>query len=220
MNDRRLYVFPSSPFSRRARLALAHKGLAYDIVDARAEPARWDEAKRRCAIPTIPVLIEPGERAIGDSTAIACYLDRTYADRPPIFPTGAEYAQATFEATALVDVALNAIVDVGTRYFALRDHAAWEKVKGEMVGRAQSALDALAARAEPRIAAKSTWTGAGWSAADMWVVTCVTWIEGWPSRAKESPNIAQIVTLGVRLPAALSRWTDLHRGQKDLAALG
>jgi glutathione S-transferase len=220
MSDRRLYVFPSSPFSRRARLALARKGLAYDLVDARASDEAWAEAKRLCPIPTIPVFVDAGGRAVGDSTAIAHYLDRVYPDRPPIFPASAEHAQATFEATALVDLALNTIVDLGTRYFPLRSDAAWEKVKGEMLKRAQSALDTLAARAEAKIAAKSTWTGAGWSAADIWLTTCVIWIEGWPGRVQESQNIAQLVTLGLKLPATLSRWVDVHRGYKDLAALG
>lgn len=218
MKNRRVFHFPSSPFSRRARLALAHKGLACDLVDARANPEQRQEAQRLCPIPTIPVLVEPDGRALGDSGEIAHYLDRAYADAPMIFPSGAEHAHATLEATGLVDLALNTIVDLGTRYFALRADPAWDGVKREMLGRAQSALDALAARAASR--GKSTWTGAGWSAADMWITTAVIWIEGWPGRAKDNANIAQLVSLGVKLPAELSRWTDAHRANADLAALG
>jgi glutathione S-transferase len=216
--NRRLFHFPSSPFARRVRLALAHKELSCELVDARADPEMRKEARRLAAIPTIPVLVEPNGHALGDTTAIARYLDAAYADKPAIFPAGAESAHAMLEATALVDLALNTVVDLGTRYFALRNDPAWAGVLHEMLGRAQDALDVLADRAASR--AGKTWTDAGWSAADMWLTTAVQWIEGWPGRAKENANIAQIVTLGLRLPAGLSRWTDAHRARKDFTALG
>jgi glutathione S-transferase len=218
MVKRRLYHYPMSPYSRRTRLALAHKGLEVELLDGRADPAKQEEARRLVPLRTIPVLVEPDGRAIGDSTAIAHYLDRAYPEGSKLWPTGADDGCTVLEATTLVDVVLNITVDVGTRYYALRQSPAWGTVKDEMVGRAQTALDALAARAPSRNG--RAWTDAGWGVADMWLASAVLWMEGWPARAPQTPVIGQILSLGLRLPQELSRWTDTHRGRADIAALG
>ena len=84
---RALYHFPTSVFSRRARLALAHKELDHELRDARADEAHLKEARRLSPQATMPVLVDEG-RALGDSTAIATYLDLAYPDRPALFPKG------------------------------------------------------------------------------------------------------------------------------------
>ncbi len=213
--SRTLYHFEHSPFSRRTRLALAHKGLTASLVEGRAEPARLTEVQKICPLRTVPILVEPDGRALGDSTAISRYLDVAYPDAAPIWPTEREAARATFEATTLLDVALNTLVDIGTRYDVLVDSTAWATVKGEMLGRAQTALDALAPHAEAR--AGKTWTDAGWSAADFWIVTATIWVDGWASRAPTNARIAQLMALGLRWPTPLSRWTDGHRARVDVA---
>jgi len=215
---RLLYHFPLSPFSRRARLALAHKALDVTLRDARADAALLDEARARSAIKTIPLLVEPDGRALGDSGAIAHYLDAAYGGAA-LWPRGdARDASAMFEIAALVDVALNTIVDLGSRYFDLKGDAAWPAVKGEMVGRAQSALDALGERAASL--GRPTVLASGWCAADIWLFTATAWLEGLPARAATNKNVGQIVTLGWTLPAALSRWADAHRERADVRALG
>src|SRR5437879_4719356 len=83
-----------SPYCWRTRLALSHKGLDY-----RTEPCAFT------AIPaiaggghkTVPVLEDRQEGAakvVGDSTAIADYLEAAYPDRPALFagPAGRAYA--------------------------------------------------------------------------------------------------------------------------------
>lgn len=216
--NRKLYHFPSSTFSRRARLCLAHKGLDVELVDARADPSKIEEARKLCPLRTMPLLLEPDGRALGDSTAIAHYLDRAYPDRPALWPKGAYQAHAALEATTLLDAALNMTVDLGTRYYALRESPAWPKVKDEIGGRIQSSLDALAKLAGSRMG--KTWTEEGYGVADIWIVSAVLWIEGWPGRAPTTPLVAQLVSLGLRLPEELSRWTDTHRGRADVVALG
>jgi glutathione S-transferase len=70
-----------SPFCWRARMALAHKGLAVETV-----PWRFTE-KDRLPQPNqgrVPVIVDDG-RVIHDSTAIADYLDEHYPDRPSLF---------------------------------------------------------------------------------------------------------------------------------------
>ncbi|TCH97548.1 glutathione S-transferase family protein [Roseococcus sp. SYP-B2431] len=71
-----------SPYCWRIRMALAHKGL-----DAETIPWRFTqtEAIAFAGSKTVPVLID-GDHAVADSWAIAEYLDRTYPDRPALFP--------------------------------------------------------------------------------------------------------------------------------------
>src|SRR5580693_7449807 len=111
---RALYHFPSSPFSRRTRLALAHKGLAAELRDARANPAFQEEARKLVAFRTIPVFVDEG-RAMGDSTAIVHWLDLAYPQGPRLWPVG-EDAEDALQLAALVDVFLNNVIDLGTRY--------------------------------------------------------------------------------------------------------
>ena len=70
-----------SPFCWRARMALAHKGLAVETV-----PWGFTE-KDRLPQPNagrVPVIVDGGT-VIHDSTAIADYLEEHYADRPTLF---------------------------------------------------------------------------------------------------------------------------------------
>jgi len=70
-----------SPFCWRAKMALAHKGLAVETV-----PWRFTE-KNQLPQPNqgrVPV-IRDGDRVVHDSTAIADYLDERYPDRPSLF---------------------------------------------------------------------------------------------------------------------------------------
>jgi glutathione S-transferase len=221
--SRTLYHFQMSPFSRRTRLALAHKGLAVELKDGRAKPEYIEEARRFTPLKTMPVYVErdgagEGEgslRALADSTAITHYLDRAYPEAAPVWPR--ENAHHAFAIASLVDVALSTLVDAGTRYFALREHAAWAQVKAEMVGRAQRALDALGEHAA-RLGTKTV-CSSGWSGADMWLFTTSAWLEGIPARAATQQNIAQVLSLGWTLPPALPRWADAHRARPDVRAL-
>jgi len=70
-----------SPFCWRARMALAHKGLAVETV-----PWGFTE-KGRLPQPNagrVPVIVDGGT-VVHDSTAIADYLEEHYADRPSLF---------------------------------------------------------------------------------------------------------------------------------------
>jgi glutathione S-transferase len=213
---RTLYHFTHSPFARRVRLALAHKGLDVELREGRDNPAWMVEARRLVPLKTLPVLVD-GDQVLGDSTAITRWLDVAYPERPRIWPEGSD-AFATLEVTTLVDVALTHITDLGTRYYPLRAHSAWEGVKSEMLGRAQRALDALAGRL--LVLNGPTITSQGWSAADMWLYTASAWIEGMPSRVSTSQNIAQILEVGGwQLPDAVRNWAQLHRNRPDVRAL-
>jgi len=70
-----------SPNCWRTRMALAHKGLECD-----AQPTRFTDIAKIAGgqFKTVPVIEDRGV-AIGDSWAIARYLEETYPDRPSLF---------------------------------------------------------------------------------------------------------------------------------------
>ncbi|MGZ3448907.1 MAG: glutathione S-transferase family protein [Polyangiales bacterium] len=200
-----LYHFPTSPFARRVRLALAHKGLAVELRDARANPEHLEEVRRLNPIHTVPVLVDR-DRAIADSSAICQYLERKTPD-PPLF-TDAEM----FEVIALADTTITVLVDLGLRYHALHDHPSFPSVRAEYVGRAQRAIDRLAERMPAR--------GDAWQFQDMVAYTLVAWLEALPARAEIFPPARQVLGLGWKVPPSLSSWAARHRNRPDVVALG
>jgi glutathione S-transferase len=83
---------PISPFVRKVRIALNEKGIAYELRPAmpRSEPLL-----RLNPLGNIPTLEEDGF-AVGDSSVICDYLERT-RPQPPLYPSEArERARALF----------------------------------------------------------------------------------------------------------------------------
>jgi len=82
-----------SPFCWRTRMALAHKGLELDEII----PIGFTE-KEKIAFSgqdRVPVLVDNG-KTVFDSWKIACYLEETYPDRPPLFGSEAARGEALF----------------------------------------------------------------------------------------------------------------------------
>lgn len=210
-----LYHFATSPYARRVRLALAHKGLSAELRDARAQPEYARELPAINPLRMVPVLVD-GARTIVDSTAICHYLERKVPD-PPLFPPGLEGA-AAFEIAALADGATTLIIDLGMRYHALHDHPGFPSVREQLLGRAQGALNALADRV--RASVSTYLCGDSWSFADMAVYTTVAWLEGLPARAAAFAAAKQMLELGWTLPQELGAWAALHRTRADVSALG
>jgi len=216
MTNMILYHFGTSPFARRVRLVLAHKGCSVELRDPRANPELQPELQRLSPMHTVPVLVDE-QRVIVDSAAIVQYLERKHPD-PPIFPQGVAGTFA-FELAALADGAIAILLDLGGRYHALHDHPRFPKVRELIGGRAQRALDTMA----DRVLARGNGVplcGDTWSWADIVVYTTVAWLEGLTIRAATQPVPKQIVSLGWQLPAALSEWADQHRSRSDVLALG
>ena len=208
-----LYEFPTSVFSRRTRLVLAHKGLEVELRDARADEKILAEARKLSPLATFPVL-DDERRVVGDSTAIAIYLDLAYPDRPLLWPRGKDAAHVAVSITSHVDVAMNTLADIGTRYWPLRNDPAWEGVVRDKLARAQAAIDAVAAEAT-----RPNFAGDSWSVADIWALSATLWVSGMPARASTSPLVAQILTLGFKLPDPLVRWAKQHEDRPDVRAV-
>ncbi len=84
----RLYAFPLSPFSAKVRIALAEKGLDFEIVDLPTSRAGIvSKPPELLAINPrgqVPVLVD-GELGIYDSTVILEYLEDRFP-APPLYP--------------------------------------------------------------------------------------------------------------------------------------
>lgn len=210
-----LYHFPTSPFARRVRLALAHKGLTAELRDARASAEHRNEANRLNPTRMVPVLVDDG-RVVSDSMAILHYLDRK-VPTPALWPSGLAGAEV-FEILALADTAVTMLADLGTRYHVLHGDPAYPPVRAEMMSRVQGALDRLAEKAAAR--GRGPLCGDAWSAADISLYCVVSWLEGLPVRAATFAPAKQMVELGWSLAPGLSAWADQHRERKDVLALG
>lgn len=209
-----LYHFPHSPFARRARLAFAHKGLEVELRDARNDEAHKAAMRAKNPLRTVPVLVD-GADVIVDSHAIARHLEAKVPS-PSLWPGEAAGGEAA-ALVALVDGAITHLVDMGLRYAPVAEHAAWDGVQGELIGRAQGALDAIGERLAG-VAPGAPIFGA-WSWADMSVVTLATWLEGLPERAKHFPPAKRMTSLGWKVPAPLAAWAAGHAARADVAAL-
>lgn len=98
-----------SPFSWRIRMALLHKGLAFDVLPWRFS-AREAIAESGCQ--SVPV-IRDGDTWVGDSWEIACYLDRRYPDRPLLMPPPSGEAHARLVAATCGALVFPAAVRIG-----------------------------------------------------------------------------------------------------------
>ena len=81
-----------SPYCWRTKLALAHKGLAFDAVASRFSEISsiLDGAQG-----SVPVLVDDGE-VVSDSWRIAEYLESRYVERPSLFGGDGGLALARF----------------------------------------------------------------------------------------------------------------------------
>ena len=83
---RTLYHLWLSPFSRKVRIALAEKGLDFEL---KAEKV-WERRQEFLALNPageVPVLVEDDGTVLADSTAICEYLEEAHPD-PPLYPGG------------------------------------------------------------------------------------------------------------------------------------
>lgn len=95
---RLLYHIPLSPHCRKIRLALAEKGLAFELAE---EPV-WTRRPAFLALNPagmVPVLVDEDGTVLSESTAIAEYLEEIYDERP-LF---GDDAQARAETRRLVN---------------------------------------------------------------------------------------------------------------------
>ena len=76
-----------STFAWRTRLALLHKGLAFEVHPV----AVTDKGAIRFSGQDLVPIIRDGDRIVSDSWKIACFLEQAYPERPALF--GSELGQ-------------------------------------------------------------------------------------------------------------------------------
>jgi len=81
-----------SPYCWRAKMALAHMGLAYETV---ATPYTGISGIGDGVAKTVPIIEDEGRR-VQDSFEIAVYLEAAYPDRPALFGSESMVAAARF----------------------------------------------------------------------------------------------------------------------------
>lgn len=81
---------PYSPHCWKVKMALAHKGLPYDLVPTTFLGIRDIEETK-----TLPFIVD-GDNKVTDSFQIALYLDAAYGDRPTLFDGEAGIALSRF----------------------------------------------------------------------------------------------------------------------------
>jgi glutathione S-transferase len=154
------------------------------------------------------VLVEDDGAALADSNAILHYLEVAYPEKP-LLPRDPKAAREALAIMTAVDVAMNAVVDLGTRLDGLQGDAAWPEVKAEAMGRAQAAI-AFVAENPPR---------GEWSAAHIFAYSATRWALAWPGRVASSPQVAKIVKLGFTLPESLVAWSKPFDERADVRAI-
>ena len=100
----KLYQFPHSHFSEKARWGLDFKHLPFEIINLPRGPHAKIFEKMGLAETTVPV-IEDGETILQGSAAILTYLDQTYSDYP-LNAADPETAQQVMEFEADMDQAI------------------------------------------------------------------------------------------------------------------
>ena len=212
-----LFHFPTSPFSARVRIALALKSVPVDLVDCRADPARLAQARSLAPTGPIPVFVAGDGQILVDSVSIVRWLDMTFPT-PRLFPAGPSELSTTLRVCDYVDSALNTIVDLGTRTFALHEAPGWRAHVEQRLERVHATLGAIVAEIDALD--RPTVGPDGINAADLWVATMVRWFENLPGRAATAPAAAQILTLGVRMPDALRGYASSINAHPIVARAG
>lgn len=101
-----LYDNPFSPFARKVRMVLEHKGLAFESVDGLAPAAHVRLAAVNPRV-EVPVLVD-GDLVVVNSAHIVAYLEHSQPGRP-VYPGDSETRAAALAWERLADTLLDAI---------------------------------------------------------------------------------------------------------------
>ncbi len=130
----KLFTFATSPYARKARMALDYKGIAYEAIERCYSLDRKNDLFEASPRAEVPALVLDDGRTIADSTIICEYLDDAFPN-PPLRPADA-YERAR----------MRQIEDLCDRAFDSVSYGYWigQARKDEPEGAAMT----LAARAE------------------------------------------------------------------------
>ena len=84
----KLFTFATSPYARKAQMALDYKGIAYESCERCYSLDRKEDLREVNVRAEVPTLVLDDGRVITDSTIICEYLEDAFPT-PPLFPTDA-----------------------------------------------------------------------------------------------------------------------------------
>jgi glutathione S-transferase len=84
----KLFTFATSPYARKVRIVLDHKGVPYEAVERCYSLDRKEDLRDASVRAEVPVLVLDDGRTIADSTIICEYLEQVYPT-PATFPKDA-----------------------------------------------------------------------------------------------------------------------------------
>ena len=101
-----LYDNAFSPFARKARMVLEHKGLAFEAIDG-LSPAGHERLAKVNPRVEVPVLVD-GDTTVVNSSHIVAYLEHRYPAKP-VYPADAKERAAALAWERLADTLIDAI---------------------------------------------------------------------------------------------------------------
>jgi glutathione S-transferase len=116
-----LYENAFSPFARKVRLVLEHKGLAFEAIDGLDKKNR-DLLERVNGRVEVPVLVHDGIVVVNSSDIVA-YLERAFPERPVYPGTPAGYVRARAWERCADGVIDPILIDVSYWHWAERSDA-------------------------------------------------------------------------------------------------
>jgi glutathione S-transferase len=109
----KLFTFATSPYARKVRIVLDHKGVACEPIERCYSLDRKEDLRGASERAEVPVLVLEDGRTIADSTIICEYLEQVYPV-PPVYPADA-YERARMR--AIEDLCDRTFDAVGFGYF-------------------------------------------------------------------------------------------------------
>lgn len=84
----KLFTFATSPYARKVRIVMDHKGVPYEAAERCYSLDRKEDLRTASKRAEVPVLVLDDGRTIADSTIICEYLEQVYPT-PAVFPRDA-----------------------------------------------------------------------------------------------------------------------------------
>jgi glutathione S-transferase len=201
-----LYSAPISLFGKKAEIALAEKGLAFErtlVAFTQSEGYKPKHPAVLAANPKaqVPVLVD-GELTLFDSTVIFEYLEDAYP-QPPLYPAGAAAKARCRQLELIADEILLPPVRTLMHRSVPRDPARWETQEAE-AAKGEATLRALFAELEQKLGAQNWFCGA-FSVADIALFLMVFWskrlkgpategrLGAWYERCLKRPSIVTVI---------------------------
>lgn len=140
-----LFLSPTSPFARKAKVALIEKGLLNAIEEVRVDP--WRSPAELLAVnpmSQVPTLVTDEGTALGNSDMIIQWLEQTHPE-PPLLPADAAEAARVLSVAALGHGVIESMV-----YVVMERRKPAEQQNEDMIARRLQGIERVLTVADER----------------------------------------------------------------------